>query len=61
VASRHEMRATPPGTGNAYSLTGADPVASLGSARPSQRAVRGGPPDAGGLRYVLIPWVTMLP
>ncbi|KAJ6141353.1 hypothetical protein N7470_010077 [Penicillium chermesinum] len=33
----------------------ADPVASLGSARPSQRAQRGGPPRAGGLRYVLIP------
>lgn len=37
----------------------ADPVASLGSARPSQRAQRGGL-SSEGLRYVLLPWVTML-
>ena len=46
-------RATPPGTGNAQR---ADPVASLGNARPSQRALRGGLSLRAGLRYVLIPW-----
>ena len=45
---------TPPGRGRA------DPVASPGSAGPSQRARRGGPPT-GGLRYVLIPWETRPP
>jgi hypothetical protein len=35
----------------------ADPVASLGSVEPSQRAERGGSLFGnGGLRYVLIPW-----
>ena len=35
-------------------------MASPGSAGPSQRARRGGPPT-GGLRYVLIPWETRPP
>jgi hypothetical protein len=55
---RDESRATPPGTGDAFV---ANPVASLGSARPSQRAQRGGLATGAGLRYVLIPWETMLP
>jgi hypothetical protein len=42
----HVTWATPPGTGNAggtYLGALADPVASSGSAEPSQRAQRGGP------------------